>query len=76
MHVRLRCEFAEVQTLYRRSTEHAAAQSHLIKQLEGLNVETQRVMRNQEEANTADTTSSQKVDTHMLDILTCTHTCE
>ncbi|XP_019717985.1 centlein isoform X1 [Hippocampus comes] len=57
----LGCEFAEVQTLYARSTEHAAAQSHLIKQLEGLNVETQRVMRNQEEAHTADTTSSQKL---------------
>uniref|UniRef100_A0A1A8IXN4 Centlein, centrosomal protein n=2 Tax=Nothobranchius TaxID=28779 RepID=A0A1A8IXN4_NOTKU len=39
---RLRHEFAEVQTLYRQSTEHAAEQSHLIKQLEGLNLDTQR----------------------------------
>ncbi|XP_042341286.1 centlein [Plectropomus leopardus] len=57
----LRCEFAEVQTLYRQSTEHAAEQSHLIKQLEGLNLDTQRVLRNQEEAHTADTTSYQRL---------------
>ncbi|KAF3852534.1 hypothetical protein F7725_005889 [Dissostichus mawsoni] len=56
----LRCEFAEVQTLYRQSTQHAAEQSNLIKQLEGLNLDTQRVLRNQEEAHTADTTSYQK----------------
>lgn len=59
------CE--EVQTLYRQSTEHAAEQNHLIKQLEGLNLDTQRVLRNQEEAHTADTTSYQRV-------LTYTHT--
>ncbi|XP_068583819.1 centlein [Cebidichthys violaceus] len=57
----LRCEFAEVQTLYRQSTEHAAEQSHLIKQLEGLNLDTQKVLRNQEEAHTADTTSYQRL---------------
>uniref|UniRef100_A0A4W6CBW3 Centlein, centrosomal protein n=1 Tax=Lates calcarifer TaxID=8187 RepID=A0A4W6CBW3_LATCA len=57
----LRREFAEVQTLYRQSTEHAAEQSHLIKQLEGLNLDTQRVLRNQEEAHTADTTSYQRL---------------
>lgn len=55
---------AEVQALYRQSTEHAAEQSHLIQQLEGLNLDTQRVMRNQEEAHTADTTSYQKVLMH------------
>lgn len=60
-------DFAEVQTLYRRSTEHAAEQSHLIKQLEGLNLDTQRVLRNQEEAHSADATSYQQV-------LTSTHT--
>ncbi|XP_041839801.1 centlein isoform X2 [Melanotaenia boesemani] len=58
---RLRHDFAEVQTLYRQSTEHAAEQSHLIKQLEGLNLDTQRVLRNQEEAHTADTTSYQQL---------------
>ncbi|XP_029950993.1 centlein [Salarias fasciatus] len=54
-------DFAEMQTLYRESTDQAAAQSHLIKQLEGLNLDTQRVMRNQEEAHTADTTSYQQL---------------
>ncbi|XP_026216572.1 centlein isoform X2 [Anabas testudineus] len=57
----LRGELAEVQTLYKQSTEHAAEQSHLIKQLEGLNLDTQRVLRNQEEAHTADTTSYQRL---------------
>lgn len=64
-------EFAEVQTLYRQSTEHAAEQSHLIKQLEGLNLDTQRVLRNQEEAHTADTTSYQRVpDLKLITIMT------
>ncbi|XP_044203045.1 centlein isoform X1 [Thunnus albacares] len=54
-------ELAEVQTLYRQSTQHAAEQSHLIKQLEGLNLDTQKVLRNQEEAHTADTTSYQRL---------------
>ncbi|CAJ1052415.1 centlein [Xyrichtys novacula] len=57
----LRRDYAEVQTLYRQSTEHAAEQSHLIKQLEGLNLDTQKVLRNQEEAHTADTTSYQRL---------------
>ncbi|XP_032420007.1 centlein isoform X2 [Xiphophorus hellerii] len=52
-------DFSEVQGLYKQSTEHAAEQSHLIKQLEGLNLDTQRVLRNQEEAHTADATSYQ-----------------
>uniref|UniRef100_A0A3Q2GIT9 Uncharacterized protein n=1 Tax=Cyprinodon variegatus TaxID=28743 RepID=A0A3Q2GIT9_CYPVA len=56
-----RRDFAEVQALYRQSMEHAADQSRLIKQLEGLNLDTQRVLRNQEEAHSADTTSYQKV---------------
>ncbi|XP_023816082.1 centlein isoform X3 [Oryzias latipes] len=58
---RLCCDFADVQTLYRQSSEHAAEQSHLIKQLEVLNLDTQRVLRNQEEAHTADTTSYQRL---------------
>ncbi|XP_041640353.1 centlein [Cheilinus undulatus] len=57
----LRRDYAEVQTLYRQSTEHAAEQSHLIRQLEGLNLDTQKVLRNQEEAHTADTTSYQRL---------------
>lgn len=54
-------ECAQVQSLYRQSAEHAAEQNHLIKELEGLNIDTQKVLRNQEEAHTADTTSYQKV---------------
>ncbi|XP_068607444.1 centlein [Brachionichthys hirsutus] len=57
----LRHDYSEVQTLYRQSTEHAAEQNHLIQQLEGLNLDTQKVLRNQEEAHTADTTSYQKL---------------
>ena len=54
-------ELAEVQALYRQSTEHAAQQGHLIRQLEGLNLDTQRVLRNQEEAHSVDATSYQRV---------------
>ncbi|XP_064859898.1 centlein isoform X4 [Oncorhynchus nerka] len=54
-------ELQEVQALYRQSSEHAAEQAQLIQQLEGLNLDTQRVLRNQEEAHTADTTSYQKL---------------
>uniref|UniRef100_A0A3B3ZAQ6 Centlein, centrosomal protein n=1 Tax=Periophthalmus magnuspinnatus TaxID=409849 RepID=A0A3B3ZAQ6_9GOBI len=60
-----RKECAEVQALYRQSAEHAADQSHLIRQLEGLNLDTQRVMRNQEEAHNADATSYQMVFTSL-----------
>ncbi|XP_045068779.1 centlein-like [Coregonus clupeaformis] len=57
----LRRELQELQALYRQSSEHAAEQAQLIQQLEGLNLDTQRVLRNQEEAHTADTTSYQKL---------------
>lgn len=56
---------AEVQTLYRQSAGHAAEQSQLIKQLEGLNLDTQKVLRNQEEAHSADTSSYQRVPAHL-----------
>lgn len=54
-----------MQTLYRQSAGHAADQSQLIKQLEGLNVDTQKVLRTQEEAHTADTSSYQRVLAHL-----------
>uniref|UniRef100_H3D0D5 Centlein, centrosomal protein n=1 Tax=Tetraodon nigroviridis TaxID=99883 RepID=H3D0D5_TETNG len=54
-----RHDYADVQTLYRQSAGHTAEQSQLIKQLEGLNLDTQKVLRNQEEAHTADTSSYQ-----------------
>lgn len=60
-----RRDCAEAQTLYRQSAGHAAEQSQLIKQLEGLNLDTQKVLRNQEEAHTADTSSYQRVIAHL-----------
>lgn len=60
-----RHDYEEVQTLYRQSAGHAAEQSQLIKQLEGLNLDTQKVLRNQEEAHTADTSSYQRVPAHL-----------
>ncbi|CAG01925.1 unnamed protein product [Tetraodon nigroviridis] len=57
----LRHDYADVQTLYRQSAGHTAEQSQLIKQLEGLNLDTQKVLRNQEEAHTADTSSYQRL---------------
>ncbi|TNM85857.1 hypothetical protein fugu_008128 [Takifugu bimaculatus] len=58
--IQLQRDYAEVQTLYRQSAAHAAEQSQLIKQLEGLNLDTQKVLRNQEEAHTADASSYQR----------------
>lgn len=60
-----RHDYAEAQTIYRQSARHAAEQSQLIKQLEGLNLDTQKVLRNQEEAHTADTSSYQRVLAHL-----------
>uniref|UniRef100_A0A4W5R7V9 Centlein, centrosomal protein n=1 Tax=Hucho hucho TaxID=62062 RepID=A0A4W5R7V9_9TELE len=59
-------ELQEVQALYRQSSEHAVEQAQLIQQLEGLNLDTQTVLRNQEEAHTADTTSYQKVTNYTV----------
>lgn len=56
-----RRELQDLQCLYRQSVEHAGEQAQLIQQLEGLNLDTQRVLRSQEEAHTADTVSYQKV---------------
>ncbi|XP_034147131.1 centlein isoform X2 [Esox lucius] len=57
----LGCELQELHALYRQSSEHAAEQAKLIQQLEALNLDTQKVLLNQEEAHTADTTSYQKL---------------
>lgn len=62
-------DYADVQTLYKQCAEHAAEQNHLIKQLEGLNLDTQKVLRNQEEAHSADTTSYQMVRLHQTHTL-------
>ncbi|XP_030644161.1 centlein [Chanos chanos] len=57
----LRRELEELQALYRQSVEHAGEQAQLIQQLEGLNLDTQKVLRSQEAAHTADTSSYQKL---------------
>ncbi|MGH0167923.1 UNVERIFIED_CONTAM: hypothetical protein FKN15_054979 [Acipenser sinensis] len=56
-----RQELLEIQNLYKQSTEHTAQQAELIQQLEGLNLETQKVLRNQEDAHTTETISYQKL---------------
>ncbi|XP_051993235.1 centlein [Xyrauchen texanus] len=57
----LKRELQDLQCLYRQSVEHAGEQANLIQQLEGLNLDTQRVLRSQEEAHTADSVSYQKL---------------
>uniref|UniRef100_A0A9J8CJJ2 Centlein n=1 Tax=Cyprinus carpio carpio TaxID=630221 RepID=A0A9J8CJJ2_CYPCA len=58
-------ELQDLQCLYRQSVEHAGEQAQLIQQLEGLNLDTQRVLRSQEEAHTADTVSYQKLHSEL-----------
>ncbi|KAK2908857.1 hypothetical protein Q8A67_004694 [Cirrhinus molitorella] len=58
-------ELQDLQCLYRQSVEHAEEQAQLIQQLEGLNLDTQRVLRSQEEAHTADTVSYQKLHSEL-----------
>ncbi|XP_036430704.1 centlein [Colossoma macropomum] len=57
----LRQELAELQGLYRQSVEHAGEQAELIQQLEGLNLDTQHVLRSQEQAHSTHTASYQKL---------------
>ncbi|XP_016140834.1 centlein isoform X2 [Sinocyclocheilus grahami] len=61
----IKCELQDLQCLYRQSVEHAGEQAQLIQQLEGLNLDTQRVLRSQEEAHTADTISYQKLHSEL-----------
>lgn len=56
-----RKELQELQKLYKQSNEHAAQQAELIQQLQTLNVDTQKVLRSQENAHTTETISYQKV---------------
>lgn len=56
-----RKELQELQNLYRQNIEHTAQQAELIKQLQALNTDTQKVLKDQEDAHTAETTSYQKV---------------
>ncbi|XP_038625450.1 centlein [Tachyglossus aculeatus] len=56
-----RKELQELQNLYKQNTEHTAQQAELIQQLQALNVDTQKVLRKQEDAHTAETISYQKL---------------
>ncbi|XP_077673815.1 centlein [Eretmochelys imbricata] len=58
---RVRQELRELQNLYKQNTEHTAQQAELIQQLQALNMDTQKVLRNQEDAHTAETISYQKL---------------
>uniref|UniRef100_A0A8C3TJC9 Centlein n=1 Tax=Chelydra serpentina TaxID=8475 RepID=A0A8C3TJC9_CHESE len=58
---RFRKELQELQNLYKQNTEHTAQQAELIQQLQALNMDTQKVLRNQEDAHTAETISYQKL---------------
>uniref|UniRef100_A0ABM5FRZ0 Centlein isoform X4 n=1 Tax=Pogona vitticeps TaxID=103695 RepID=A0ABM5FRZ0_9SAUR len=57
---RIRKELQELQNCYKQNTEHAAQQAELIQQLQALNMDTQKVLRTQEDAHTAETISYQK----------------
>uniref|UniRef100_A0A672V9D4 Centlein n=1 Tax=Strigops habroptila TaxID=2489341 RepID=A0A672V9D4_STRHB len=59
--IRARKELQELQNLYRQNIEHTAQQAELIKQLQALNTDTQKVLKDQEDAHTAETTSYQKL---------------
>ncbi|XP_069622381.1 centlein [Ranitomeya imitator] len=71
--VRLRKELQELQNLYKQGNEHAAQQAELIQQLQTLNMDTQKVLRNQEDAHITDTISYQKL---YNDLNTCYETAK
>lgn len=56
-----RKELQELQNLYRQNIEHTAEQAELIKKLQALNADTQKVLKDQGAAHTAETTSYQQV---------------
>ncbi|XP_047556207.1 centlein isoform X7 [Lutra lutra] len=57
----VRKELQELQNLYKQNSAHAAQQAELIQQLQLLNMDTQKVLRNQEDVHTAESISYQKV---------------
>ncbi|XP_039766685.1 centlein [Ornithorhynchus anatinus] len=56
-----RKELQELQNLYKQNTEHTTQQAELIQQLQALNMDTQKVLQNQEDAHTAEMISYQKL---------------
>ncbi|XP_009079348.1 PREDICTED: centlein-like, partial [Acanthisitta chloris] len=59
--IRTKKELQDLQNLYRQNIRHTAQQAELIKQLQALNADTQKVLKDQEDAHTAETTSYQKL---------------
>ncbi|XP_071072856.1 centlein isoform X4 [Dasypus novemcinctus] len=57
----VRQELQELQNLYKQNSVHTAQQAELIQQLQVLNMDTQKVLRNQEDVHTAESISYQKV---------------
>jgi centlein len=56
-----RKELQELQNVYKQNSAHTAQQADLIQQLQALNMDTQKVLRNQEDVHTAESMSYQKV---------------
>uniref|UniRef100_A0A663N488 Centlein n=1 Tax=Athene cunicularia TaxID=194338 RepID=A0A663N488_ATHCN len=54
-------ELQELGNLYRQNIEHTEQQAELIKQLQALNTNTQKVLKDQEDAHTTETTSYQRL---------------
>ncbi|XP_053512315.1 centlein isoform X2 [Artibeus jamaicensis] len=54
-------ELQELQNLYKQNSAHTAQQAELIQQLQLLNMDTQKVLRNQEDVHTAESISYQKL---------------
>ncbi|XP_016279754.2 centlein [Monodelphis domestica] len=54
-------ELQELQNLYQQNSEHTAQQAEMIQQLHVLNMDAQQVLKNQEDAHTAESISYQKV---------------
>ncbi|XP_074053664.1 centlein [Macrotis lagotis] len=57
----VKTELQELQNLYEQNQEHTAQQAELIRQLHILSMDTQKVLRNQENAHTAESISYQKL---------------
>uniref|UniRef100_A0A493T9E2 Centlein n=1 Tax=Anas platyrhynchos platyrhynchos TaxID=8840 RepID=A0A493T9E2_ANAPP len=69
---RTKKELQELQNLYRQNITHTAQQAELIQQLQALNTDTQKVLKDQEDAHTAETTSYQKVCSAHSCVVKCT----
>ncbi|XP_022373315.1 centlein isoform X2 [Enhydra lutris kenyoni] len=57
----VRQELQELQNLYKQNSAHTVQQAELIQQLQLLNMDTQKVLRNQEDVHTAESISYQKL---------------